>query len=497
MPGPPQGPDRIAELEGEIARHQVVHQRLSDSKRLLDHELRRFYVIQQYVQRAALAETLEAFYTTTLEAIIEAFEFEVALFLRSDGEASRLTVVASFGFENDIQGSTLPFDESQVGGTESRLLKEGDPILGVWAALDIVDAILCPWRNRDGDIGGVVVGGKTRRMSSYYDSLSDGICSSFTVIVCQAAALLANQEFAADIRAHNESLRMLSNSYSRFVPFAFLKLLGRDSLQSVLPGDHARLNMAVLYADLRGFTTLSEQLGAAGIFAILKECVTAIEPPIVANGGFINHYQGDAITALFPYGADTALEAAKGIVAALRGLNAGRIARGEPALRMGIGINFGELMLGAIGSADRLDVNVVGDTVNLTARTEGLNKIFGSACMVTGLTVEKLAHPEHFSLREVDRVVVSGRSDPVVVHELLDCDSPATRELKLEGAAVFARGLELYRKGAFAVAVGVFAEVLGRDPEDAVAALYVQRCAELVRKPPGAGWNGITLLEQK
>ena len=238
-------------------------------------------------------------------------------------------------------------------------------------------------------------------------------------------------------------------------------------------------------------------MGTAGIFAVLKECVAEIEPPIVACGGFINHYQGDAITALFPYGADSALEAAKGIVTALSHLNAARMARGEAVLRMGIGINFGELMLGAIGSADRLDVNVVGDTVNLTARTEGLNKIFGSACMVTGLTVEKLAHPERFSLRELDRVVVSGRSDPVVVHELLDCDPPATRQLKLEGAAVFSRGLELYRNGAFAIAVGVFAEVLGKHPEDAVAALYVQRCAELVRKAPGTGWNGITLLEQK
>lgn len=142
-------------------------------------------------------------------------------------------------------------------------------------------------------------------------------------------------------------------------------------------------------------------------------------------------------------------------------------------------------------------IPLAADTVNLTARTEGLNKIFGSACMVTGLTIEKLAHPERFSLRELDRVVVSGRSDPVVVHELLDCDPPETRQLKLETAAIFARGLELYRNGDFAVAVGVFAEVLARHPEDAGAALYFQRCAELVRRAPGTGWNGITMLEQK
>lgn len=487
----------IAELEAEIAGHQVVHQRLSNAKQSLDQELLRFRVIQQYVERAALAVTLKGFYQVTLEAIIEAFEFEVALFLRADGEGDHLAVVATFGFEHDMEGSTLPFDERWVGEAESRLLKPGSPVLDAWASLDLVDAVLCPWRNREGGLGGVLVGGKTGRMSGYYDVLSDKICPSFTVIVCQAAALLANQEFAADIRAHNESLRLLSNSYSRFVPFAFLKLLGRDSLLSVMPGDHVRLDMTVLYADLRGFTTLAEKLGAEGIFVILKDCVAAMEPSIVASGGFINHYQGDAITALFPYGADSALEAAKGMMLALGNYNANRALQGEASLRVGIGINYGELMLGAIGSAGRLDVNVVGDTVNLTARTEGLNKLFGSTCMVTELTVEKLKHPERFALRELDRVVVAGRSDPVVVHELLDCDPPATHQLKVEGAEAFARGLDLYRKGAFALAIGMFAEVTARHPQDSAAALYVQRCAELLRKAPSPGWNGITVLDHK
>jgi len=489
-------PARIAELEAEVARHQVVHQRLSDAKRLLDQELQRFQVIQQYVERAALAETLESFYETTLEAVIEAFEFEVALFLRRDDDADSLSVVSCFGFDRVITGEVLPFDEAWLKGAESRLVKPGDPVLEAWASLDFVDAVFCAYRNCEGGIGGVVIGGKTRAKQSYYDDLNPEICSSFTVIVCQAAALLANQEFASDIRAHIDALQSLSSSYSRFVPFEFLKLLGRDSIEGVLPGDHVSLDMTVLYADLRGFTTLSETIGAEAAFALLNDYLAVIEPPLTASGGFINHYQGDAITALFPQGADTALQAARGVVSALAGFNADRVERGEAPLRMGIGINAGELMLGAIGGGDRLDGNVVGDTVNLTARTEGLNKVFGSTCVVTDLAVDRLEQPDDFALRELDRVIVAGRSDPVVIYELLDCDPPESRDAKLAAADSFARALDLYRRGDFAVAIGAFAEVLGRNADDPVAQLFVQRCAELVRAAP-PGWDGTTRLDEK
>lgn len=490
-------PARIAELEAEVARHQVVHQRLSDAKRLLDQELDRFRVIQQYVERAVQAETLEAFYETTLESVIEAFEFEVALFLRKDGAPDRVSVVSCFGFDDVITGRELPFDDSWVKGTESRLLKPDDPALKAWADLDIVDAVLCAYRDREGGVGGLVIGGKTRGMQSYYDDLSPEITSAFTVMVCQAAALLANQEFASDIRTHMQALQSLSNSYSRFVPFEFLKLLGRDSIETVLPGDHVSLDMTVLYADLRGFTTLSETIGAEAAFALLNDYLAVIEPPLSVAGGFINHYQGDAITALFPQGADTALQAAQGVVAALAKFNAERAERGEEPLRMGIGINAGELMLGAIGGGDRLDGNVVGDTVNLTARTEGLNKVFGSTCVVTDLAVDRLEQPGAFALRELDKVIVAGRSDPVVIYELLDCDPAESRDAKLATADSFTRALELYRKGDFAVAIGAFAEVMAQNADDPVAQLFVQRCAELVRAAPPPGWDGTTKLDEK
>ena len=221
-----------------------------------------------------------------------------------------------------------------------------------------------------------MAGGRTDRMGDYFDALSNELRSPFHVMVGQAGALLLNQEFANETRKHNEALQALTESFSCFVPFEFLELLGRDSIQSVLPADNVSLEMTVLFVDLREFTTLSESLGPEMTFSLLNEYLGVMQPPISASGGFINHYQGDGIMALFHRGADTALVAASGMIKALDELNEKRVDRGEIALRIGMGINTGELMLGAIGGTERLDSNVVGDSANLASRAEGLTKLY-------------------------------------------------------------------------------------------------------------------------
>ena len=306
--------DRIAELEAEIGHHQVVQQQLVLAKGLIDSELQRFTVIQHYVQQAVLAEDLEAFYQLTIESVIEAFEFEVALIMRSEEDPTRQRIVAAFGFEDEFTDQCLPLEEGWLDSNESHIVKSGEPLLEAWHVLGLKDVILCPFRNKDGGLGGVVAGGRTNAMGDYFDALSDELRSSFHVMVGQAGALLLNQEFANEARKHNEELQALTDSFSRFVPFEFLELLGRESIQSVLPADNVSLEMTVLFVDLRDFTTLSESLGPEPTFALLNEYLGVMEPPIAKCEGFINHYQGDAIMALFHRGAESALGAAAGMV---------------------------------------------------------------------------------------------------------------------------------------------------------------------------------------
>ena len=129
---------RVAQLEAEVGRHQVQHQQLVGAKGRIDRELQRFQAIQLYVQRAVLAASLAELNELTLEAIIEAFEFEVALFLAWDGQ---LSVAHAFGFEQDLP-ATLPFEESWIANGTSRIPSGDDPVLPALLGLDLSDAIV-------------------------------------------------------------------------------------------------------------------------------------------------------------------------------------------------------------------------------------------------------------------------------------------------------------------------------------------------------------------
>jgi class 3 adenylate cyclase len=484
---------RIAQLETEVGRQQVLHQRLVGAKGRIDRELQRFQAIQAYVQKAVLVENLTELNVLTLEAIIEAFEFEVALFLDWNGQ---LSVAESFGFEQEPP-TTLPFEKGWLADCTSRVLKGDDPILRAWSTLALRDAIVAPLSDKEGSLSGVLVGGRTIARGELYDAVSAEQRSSFEVLASQAEALFRNFAMAAEIREHNRRLQALTRSYSRFVPFEFLELLGRASIEAVLPADQIRLDMTIMFADLRDFTATSEALGAERAFALLNEYLQAMEPQISACGGFINQYLGDGFIALFHGGADNAVTAAIGMGRALVELNAKRIVLGEPVLRIGVGINSGELMLGAIGGEQRLDSNVVGDAVNLASRVEGLTKLYGTTCVVTDGTVAKLSEPVRYALRELDRVVVVGRTAPVVIYELLELAPADQRKAKLATAADFQCGMASYRNGDFGAAAAAFARCLKACADDRAASLYMQRCAELAQGTPAGGWHGITVLDRK
>jgi class 3 adenylate cyclase len=484
---------RIAQLEAEVGRHQVQHQQLVGAKGRIDRELQRFQAIQLYVQRAVLAGSLTELNVLTLEAIIEAFEFEVALSLTWDGQ---LSVAEAFGFEHDLP-ATLPFEAGWIANSTSRILGCDDPVLRAWSALGLSDAILAPLSDKDGALSGILLGGRTVARGKLYDAVSAEQRSSFEVLASQAEALFRNFALAAEIREHNRRLQALTHSYSRFVPFEFLDLLGRTSIEAVLPADHVRLDMTIVFADLRDFTKTSESLGAQQAFGLLNEYLQAMEPEISACHGFINQFLGDGFVALFPRGADSAIAAAIGMSRALARLNVRQTARGETTLRIGVGINSGEVMLGAIGGERRLDGNVVGDAVNLASRVEGLTKLYGATCVVTDATVTRLSEPARYSLRELDRVVVVGRTTPVVIHELLDLDAVDRREAKLATGTDFQSAIASYRAGDFAAAVAAFKRCLVACADDRAAMLYVQRCTELAQGIPAGGWHGITVLDSK
>ncbi|MFN4017729.1 MAG: adenylate/guanylate cyclase domain-containing protein [Reyranella sp.] len=210
-------------------------------------------------------------------------------------------------------------------------------------------------------------------------------------------------------------LKHTNVSIERFVPQAFLSIVGKPSVADVELGDNKRRTMTVLFSDIRGFTTLSEQMSPDETFAFINAYLERMGPVIRDHHGFIDKYIGDAIMALFA-NADDALQAGLAMMAALDGFNAERRAAGREPIEIGIGINTGSLMLGTIGEKHRMDGTVISDAVNLAARIESLTKDYGAPMLISEFTYRELTNPEDSAIRPVDVVVVKGKTRPVAIY---------------------------------------------------------------------------------
>jgi len=289
----------------------------------------------------------------------------------------------------------------------------------------------------------------------------------------QLAASFASMRDA--VRRTITDLRQTNLSIERFVPHAFLAIVGKPSIVDVQLGDNKRRNMTVLFSDIRNFTTLSEGMTPDENFAFINAYLAHVGPVIRDHNGFIDKYIGDAIMALFE-SADDALRAGLGMLAALDGFNAERQAAGLPPIGIGIGINSGMLMMGTIGEKHRMDGTVIADAVNLASRVEGLTKIYGVRLLVSQDTVDQLSDPRAHDIRPIDVVVVKGRTRPVTVYEVFERDPADLREIKNRTRALLQSGVDALARRDMAAARRFFEQSLGKVPGDVAASNLLQKC---------------------
>ena len=183
-------------------------------------------------------------------------------------------------------------------------------------------------------------------------------------------------------------------AYRRFLPYQFMKLLGKASISDIKLGDNVEKNMTILFSDIRDFTSLSESMTPRENFRFINSYLKEMEPALFQSHGFIDKYIGDAIMAIFPTSADDALRAALAMLKRLRGFNATRRRSGAPAIRIGIGLNTGLAMAGAVGGLHRMETTVISDAVNLASRIESLTKTYGVPLLISEhvLYTSRVAH---------------------------------------------------------------------------------------------------------
>jgi class 3 adenylate cyclase len=271
-------------------------------------------------------------------------------------------------------------------------------------------------------------------------------------------------------------LKETNLSIERFVPHAFLAIMGKPSIVDVELGDNKRQNMTVLFSDIRSFTTLSEKMTPDENFAFINAFLAHMGPVIRTHSGFIDKYIGDAIMALFD-DADDALRAGLAMHEALEGFNAERRASGLEPIAIGIGLNTGSLMLGTIGEKNRMDGTVISDAVNLASRIESLTKEYHVGLLISQYTYEQLADPKVYDIRPIDVVVVKGKTRPVTIFEVFQTNPPALRAAKCLTRDLLQSGVDALAQHDAIAARRFFQECLALAPGDAAAANLLKSCA--------------------
>ena len=311
---------------------------------------------------------------------------------------------------------------------------------------------------------------------------------------------VAKGELLARVKTHLRVAKM-NEATSRFVPFEFLSMLGKESLVDVERGDQVQKEMSVLFSDIRSFTAIIEKNSPTDNVRFINEYLGHMEPAIKEHGGFVDSFIGDAIMALFGGhgeggGAVDAVAAGVDMQRGLPAFNAARTGLGLPHIAIGVGVNTGLLTCGTIGGAHHVKCGVIGDSVNTASRIEGMTKMYGSRFLIGEATHDALP-AGRFTVRVADRVTAKGKQHATTIYEVIDADVDAVQERKRASLARYQAALAALQDRRFVEARDLLDALAKLDPADHLVALYLERSRAFVAAPPPADWDGVTKLDTK
>jgi adenylate cyclase len=292
--------------------------------------------------------------------------------------------------------------------------------------------------------------------------------------------------------------RYIQGAFSHYLSPEIVKQIAESPEKLALGGE--RRDVTVYFSDIEGFTTLSEKLEPEKLTKLMNRYLGEMTETILASGGTLDKYIGDAIMAFWgaPIPSDghalTACKVALDNQKKLAALREELARQGLPPVRNRIGLNSGSASVGNMGSSRRFSYTAIGDSVNLASRLEGANKAYGSYILISEST--RSGAGAAVETRELDYVKVKGKNLPIRVYELLGL-SGETEPRLLEKARVFESGLALYRARKFAEAEAVFAGVLKVFGPDHASDVYLEHCRTRRAEPPPPEWDGSHALTEK
>ena len=306
------------------------------------------------------------------------------------------------------------------------------------------------------------------------------------------AALTILGSLVVNYITEGKQKRFIKHAFRQYLSPAVIDQLIQHPEQLKLGGE--RKELSIFFSDIQGFTSISERLEPEPLTALLNEFLSAMTDIIHEEGGTIDKYEGDAIIAFWNAPLNIPDHAIRVVRAALRcqqklaEMRPELLERTGKELFMRVGMNTGPAVVGNMGSHSRFDYTMLGDTVNLASRLEGVNKQFGTYTMISQSTLDQLNTT--FAVRELARVAVVGRKEPVTVYEPMFHEEYEARKETLEK---FVKGLQLFYRGSFTHAQEIFSSISDVDPP---AAAYYQKCRECRLSPP-TEWRGVWVMASK
>ncbi len=291
--------------------------------------------------------------------------------------------------------------------------------------------------------------------------------------------------------------KKIRGAFQYYLTASVINEMLKDPSKLKLGGD--KKNLSVLFSDIRGFTTVSERLTPEELVHLLNEYLTAMTDIVFKYDGLLDKYMGDAIMAVFGAPLDQPDHPKRACMTAIRMMEELKKLQKKwsdeerPVLDIGIGVNSGDMVVGNMGSEMRFDYTVMGDSVNLGSRLEGINKEYGTNIVISEFTYESVK--DTLFCRELDSVRVKGKTLPVKIYELLGERKDSE---KLSGfVSAFEEGLVHYRQYQWDEAMSCFKKAIEIRDGDPPSELYIKRCDRLKQNPPETGWDGVYTMTKK
>jgi class 3 adenylate cyclase/HAMP domain-containing protein len=335
----------------------------------------------------------------------------------------------------------------------------------------------------------------TKTVQIKYKDEIGNLSHTFNLMLAELSK--ANQEiktFALQSAIAKRREQKIRNIFQKYVPSDVIDQFF-DKPESMLQGYNRSL--AILFSDIRGFTTISEQLRPDEIVESLNAYFDIMVNIITDRKGIVDKYIGDAIMAF--YGApvkhaDDVLQSvlsALEMVASVKEFNKVQVAKGRPEFKNGIGINYGIVTVGNIGNEKKMDYTVIGDMVNLASRLEGLTKYYPVRIIISESVYNHVK--DEIPCRQIDRVEVKGKTEGVGIYTPRKNLSPEEKKIwQLHELAI-----RDYFNRDFKAALDKFQTMQKIDPHDALTKMFSKRCQSYLKNPPPPAWNGVTVMTEK